>query len=97
MEGMIVEAGPLERDGIAGPRSAYPKAFVTQRKQKRDTKRMVLSSNAEQVRSHVSILIAARPDQSASEAYSRKLSARKAESIRMRQQARRSALHIVEG
>src|SRR5882672_1474041 len=57
MERMIVQAGPLERDGIAGPCSAYPKAFVTQRKQKRDTKRMVLSSNAEQVRSHVSILI----------------------------------------
>jgi hypothetical protein len=104
---MIVEAGLRKRYGIAGPGSAYPKAFVTQRKQKRDAKRMVLSSNSEQVRSHVSILICC-PSESIGNRNvlvtvissvisatatsharrSTRRSDRKAESIRMRQQAR---------
>src|SRR5882762_9498058 len=111
---MIVEAGLRERGRIAGPRSAYSKAFVTQREQKRDAKRMVLSPNAEQVRSHeyphllpsgsigvrsvlATVIGSVIPASAASRARrSTRRPDRKGESIRMRQQARRSALHIVE-
>jgi hypothetical protein len=54
---MIVYTGLREWSGIAGARSTHPKTLVAQRKQKRDAKRMVFSTNAEQVRSHVRVLI----------------------------------------
>src|SRR5258707_15202913 len=114
MEGMIVDAGLRERGDVAGRRGAYPKPLVAQRKQKRDAKGMVFSSNAEQVRSHVGILICCwfgsigirnvlgmviSPLPTATATSHARLSTRrsdrKAESIRTRQQARRSALHNV--